>query len=72
MANSRWGKSISDLYRAKIRLGLFKAVYSKSDLLFCRTYCKQPSFTLKQYNGLIHDTYSKDKVSREATKLLQM
>ena len=27
-ANSRLGKSVSDLYRAKIRLGEFKAVYS--------------------------------------------
>ena len=27
--NSRLGKSVSDHYRAKIRLGKFKAVYSK-------------------------------------------
>ena len=27
-ANSRLGESVSDLFRAKIRLGEFKAVYS--------------------------------------------
>ena len=31
-ANSRLGESVSDLHRAKIRLGEFKAVYSISEV----------------------------------------
>ena len=37
--NSRLGESVSDLYRVKIRLGKFKAVYSISGLAIFQLYC---------------------------------
>ena len=41
-ANSRWGESISDPHREKIRLGDFKAVYSLcANEIFMEVYSDQ-------------------------------
>ena len=47
-ANSRLGESVSDLYRAKITLGKFKAVYSISvKTLFSRKFQESEVTTYK-------------------------